>query len=106
MGKKQQPLEERLSFDQMFDKSQAKGNPEKYAESQQIQMHIEQALERLSPRERSVFVMRHYQGKPGQEVGALLGISEGTVKSLLSRAIKKMQKVLGFYKNTLGMEVN
>ena len=104
--KNQQPLDERLSSDRVFDENPAEGNPEKYAESRQMQMHIEQALEHLSPRERSVFVMRHYQGKPGKEVGALLGISEGTVKSLLSRAIKKMQKVLGFYKNTLGMEVN
>jgi DNA-directed RNA polymerase specialized sigma24 family protein len=39
-------------------------------------------------------------------VGTLLGISEGTVKSLLSRAIKKLQRALDFYKNTLEMEVN
>jgi RNA polymerase sigma-70 factor (ECF subfamily) len=100
--KNQQPLDERLSSDAMFDESPTVGNPEKYAESRQIQMHIEQALEHLSPRERAVFVMRHYQGMPGKEVGALLGISEGTVKSLLSRAMKKLQKVLGFYRNTLG----
>ena len=75
-------------------------NPESYAESRQIQMHIQQALEQLSPRERSVFVMRHYQGMTGKEVGSMLGISDGTVKSLLSRAIKKLQTLLDIYNNS------
>jgi RNA polymerase sigma-70 factor (ECF subfamily) len=74
------------------------GNPENYAESRQIRLHIEAALERLTPRERSVFVMRHYQGMPVKEAAGLLGISGGTVKSLLFRAIKKLQKELDFYK--------
>ncbi len=69
-------------------------NPEDYAESRQIQMHIEAAVQQLTPRERAVFMMRHYQGMPGKEVGKLLKISEGTVKSLLFRALKKLQKVL------------
>jgi RNA polymerase sigma-70 factor (ECF subfamily) len=105
--KNQQPLDEQFSDGRrsIFNVNSAAENPENYAESQQMQMHIEQALERLSPRERSVFVMRHYQGMPGKEVGVLLGISEGTVKSLLSRAIKKLQKMLSFYRNTPEMEV-
>ncbi len=105
--KNQQPLDEQLSTNRgsVFDENSAAGNPENYAESRQMQMHIEQALERLSPRERSVFVMRHYQGMPGKEVGVLLGISDGTVKSLLSRAIKKLQKMLSFYRDSPEMEV-
>lgn len=111
MEKKQEPLDERLpgSAEPVFanNPSPSFGNPETYAESRQMQMHIEQALEQLSPRERAVFVMRHYQGMPGKAVGELLRISEGTVKSLLSRAIKKLQKTLGFYRDSLkiGMEV-
>lgn len=80
-------------------------NPENYTESRQIQQHIEAALTQLSPRERAVFVMRHYREMPGKEVGKLLNISEGTVKSLLFRAVKKLQKLLSVYKNTPGKEV-
>lgn len=72
-------------------------NPEKFAESQQIQKHIETALEQLSPKERTVFVMRHYQDMPGKQVGELLNISEGTVKTFLFRAIKKLQTLLQEY---------
>lgn len=105
--KKQAPLDERLSENPVFAENLSSGNPESYAESCQMQMHIQQALETLSPRERSVFVMRHYRGMPGKTVGKLLNISEGTVKSLLSRAIKKLQNALGFYRDSLeaGMEV-
>lgn len=71
--------------------------PEQYAESEQIQVHIEAALEHLTPKERAVFVMRHYQGMQGKRVAEILKISEGTVKSLLFRAIKKLQGKLEKY---------
>ena len=102
--KNQSPLDEHLAAEPVFNGNPTTETPETYAESQQMQMHIEQALEHLSPRERSVFVMRHIQGMSGKTVGELLRISEGTVKSLMSRAMKKLQKVLGFYKDSLGME--
>ena len=105
MERNQSPLDEQLAAESLIHGNPSAENPESYAESRQIQMHIEQALEHLSPRERSVFVMRYYNGMSGKAVGELLRISEGTVKSLLSRAIKKLQKALGFYRDSLGMEV-
>jgi RNA polymerase sigma-70 factor (ECF subfamily) len=74
--------------------------PEEYTESQQIQAHVDAALEHLTPKEKAVFVMRHYQGMPGKKVGELLSISEGTVKSLLFRAIKKLQQKLAHLNTT------
>jgi len=99
--REQQPLEE----DMKIASPAESGNPENYAESQQIKKHIEAALAQLSPRERAVFVMRHYQDMPGKEVGKLLNISEGTVKSLLFRAVKKLQKQLSIYRDIPGKEV-
>lgn len=103
--KNQNPLDEHLQAEPVFSGNPSSTNPETYAESKQIQMHIEQALEHLSPRERSVFVMRHMQGMSGKTVGELLRISEGTVKAFMSRAIKKLQNVLSVYKDAPGMEV-
>ncbi|UCH97893.1 MAG: RNA polymerase sigma factor [Candidatus Aminicenantes bacterium] len=97
----QQSLEEEMKIADLAEPA----NPENYAESQQIKKHIEAALTQLSPRERAVFVMRHYQDMPGKEVGKLLNISEGTVKSLLFRAIKKLQKQLSIYRDIPGKEV-
>ena len=99
--REQQPLEE----DMKIACPAGPGNPENYAQSQQIKKHIEAALAQLSPRERAVFVMRHYQDMPGKEVGKLLNISEGTVKSLLFRAVKKLQKQLSIYRDIPGKEV-
>ena len=79
-------------------------NPEHHAAASVVQKHIDQALEKLSPRERSVFVLRHYKEMSLKEVAATLEISEGTVKSLLFRSLRKMQGALAFYRQELGLE--
>ncbi len=79
-------------------------NPESQTASGQIQQHISLALATLSPQQRAVFVMRHYQHLALKEIGQNLGISEGTVKSLLFRAIRKLQHALSFYRKELGLE--
>jgi RNA polymerase sigma-70 factor (ECF subfamily) len=99
--REQQLLEENMKIADPAEPA----NPENYAESQQIKKHVEAALTQLSPRERAVFVMRHYQDMPGKEVGKILNISEGTVKSLLFRAVKKLQKQLSIYRDIPGKEV-
>lgn len=82
----------------------ASHNPERSAESSMTQMHIEKALKNLSPRERSIFVLRHYNDMPLKEIAGTLRISEGAVKSILFRALKHLQKELAFYRQDLGME--
>ena len=105
--KKQQQLDDQHIREISLNSDNPGSTPENFAESRQIKQHIEQALEALTPKERSVFVMRHYQGMPVKEVAGILNISGGTVKSFLFRAIKKLQKELDFYetgidKNTGG----
>jgi RNA polymerase sigma-70 factor (ECF subfamily) len=73
-------------------------NPELSAEAGLMQQHIDKALQRLTPRERSIFVLRHYNDLPLKEIAQILKITEGTVKSMLFRAIKKLQKQLSFYR--------
>jgi RNA polymerase sigma factor (sigma-70 family) len=49
---------------------------------------------RLSPKEKGVLVLRYYQGLSVAEIARVMGISEGTVKSLHFRGIRKMKKIL------------
>jgi RNA polymerase sigma-70 factor, ECF subfamily len=84
--------------------SDPRSNPERDLESMNIQRHIDEALKKLTPRERAVFVLRHYNDLILKEIGEVLNISEGTVKSLLFRAIKRMQKELAFYRPDAGKE--
>jgi RNA polymerase sigma-70 factor, ECF subfamily len=79
-------------------------SPDASAEASIIQEHIEEALNRLSPRERSVFVLRHYHDCSLKQIADTLEISDGTVKALLFRAIQKLQQALAFYRNDFGLK--
>lgn len=70
-------------------------NPEQMMEARATQDQIEQALQKLPPRQRAIFVMRHYNELMLREIAETLGISEGTVKAQLFRAMQRLQKELG-----------
>lgn len=72
-------------------------NPATDFENQEISDHINSALSKLSRREKHVFIFRHYNECQLNEIAEILKISEGTVKSLLFRALKKMRKELAYY---------
>jgi RNA polymerase sigma-70 factor (ECF subfamily) len=72
----------------------AAANPEKRLLGQELGQHISAALKRLSPRERMVFEMKHYQGLKLRAIGDLLGTSEETVKNSLFRATRKLRSCL------------
>lgn len=69
----------------------AAANPEKQLLGQELGQHIAVALDRLSPRERMVFELKHYQGLKLRAIGDLLGTSEETVKNSLFRATRKLR---------------
>jgi len=75
--------------------SGAASNPERLAWNRQLQEKISSALEDLSPRERMVFELRHYQGLRLRNIGEMLGTSEEAAKNCLFRATQKMRCVLG-----------
>ncbi len=79
-------------------------NTERQAASALLQQRIQAALSKLSTREKVVFVLRHYHDYTMKEIARDLRLAEGTVKSLLFRAIKKMQVALTPFKNELGLE--
>ena len=79
-------------------------NPEERTEAERIQTHIDEALQHLTPLERSVFVLRTYHQLPVKEAAQILGRSEGTVKNMLWRALRKLQKELSFYRKEFGLE--
>ena len=76
----------------------AETNPERSTRSGMIKAHIEKALSVLTERERSIFVLRHYQDMSQKDIGRVLEIKTGTVKSTLFRAVRKLRDELAFYK--------
>lgn len=55
---------------------------------------VERALRSLPERQRAVVVLRHYQELSLEEIAATLGMSLGTVKSSLHRALHRMRETL------------
>jgi RNA polymerase sigma-70 factor, ECF subfamily len=66
-------------------------NPEQALRATEIKRRIGAALERLSPRERMVFELKHYQGLRLRAIGQLCGTSEETAKNCLFRATQKLR---------------
>jgi RNA polymerase sigma-70 factor, ECF subfamily len=70
-------------------------DPERCLFGKEIKARIAHAMERLSPRERIVFEMKHYQGLKLRAIGDVLGTTEETVKNSLFRATRKLRSELG-----------
>ena len=71
------------------------GDPQRQLLSRQLQQRIRETLGSLTPRERTVFEMRHYQGLRLRTIGEMLGTSEEAAKNCLFRATQKMRAALG-----------
>jgi RNA polymerase sigma-70 factor (ECF subfamily) len=70
-------------------------DPERSLFGKEIKARLALAMERLSPRERIVFEMKHYQGLKLRAIGNALGTTEETVKNSLFRATRKLRSELG-----------
>ncbi len=69
-------------------------SPEQLVESQQISEEIQRALKKLSPKLRAAIVLKEIEGLRYEEIGEVLEISLGTVKSRISRAREELKRTL------------
>ena len=69
--------------------------PEAAALTGETREQIWRALRQLSQRQREVFVLRHVEGWSTQGVAEALGLSTGSVKRHLFRAVARLRKGLG-----------
>jgi RNA polymerase sigma-70 factor (ECF subfamily) len=76
------------------------GDPQRHLFSGQVRTRIGEVLSELTPRERMVFELRHYQGLRLRRIGEILGTTEEAAKNCLFRATQKMRVGLGdFYQS-------
>ena len=69
-------------------------SPEDQLLSRERRQALAKALARLPERQRSVFMLSHYEGCTSREVSALTGLNESTVRVHLFRAIRKLRTLL------------
>src|SRR5579862_5259932 len=72
----------------------AGANPERDLMRRQLGARISGALEKLTPRERMVFELKHYHGLKLRTVGEILHTTEETAKNTLFRATQKLRGAL------------
>jgi RNA polymerase sigma-70 factor, ECF subfamily len=68
--------------------------PARATEQAWLQRDIDQAIARLPERQRRVFLLSEFEAVRQKEIAGIMGIPVGTVKSLLYRAVKKLQRDL------------
>ena len=72
----------------------AGANPERDLMRRELGGRISKALEKLTPRERMVFELKHYHGLKLRTVGEVLNTTEETAKNTLFRATQKLRGAL------------
>jgi RNA polymerase sigma-70 factor, ECF subfamily len=68
--------------------------PDRKTMDGEITQYVQQALAALSPQQRLVFTLRHYEGYKLKEIAAMMDCAEGTVKRYLFTATEKLKKEL------------
>jgi len=71
------------------------GDPHRHLFSGQIRKRVREAVGQLTPREKLVFELRHYEGLRLKNIGEALGTTEEAAKNCLFRATQKMRTALG-----------
>ena len=79
----------------IVEEDRALGDPERSLFNRQVERRIDSALRDLTPRERLIFEMRHYQGMRLKKIGEITGTSEEAARNCLFRATRKLRSVLG-----------
>ena len=72
----------------------AESDPDRVYATEELWREITEALDRLTPKERVVFEMRHYEGLRLRAIGEVLEMSEEATKHCLFRATRKMRTAL------------
>jgi RNA polymerase sigma-70 factor, ECF subfamily len=80
-------------LDQVSD-DRSGASPDKDLMRRELGKRIARALNRLTPRERMVFEMKHYQGLKLRTIGEALNTTEETAKNTLFRATQKLRAAL------------
>ena len=69
-------------------------DPEHTRRKREIREKIDHTLNRLSARQRMIFILRHYQQLNTKEIAECLKCTEGSVKKQLFRAVQVIKQHL------------
>jgi RNA polymerase sigma-70 factor (ECF subfamily) len=71
--------------------------PDDSLEQAELGRAIAEAIEQLPARQRTVFILRHYEERAHAEIAQMLSITEGAVKANYHQAVTKMKATMSLY---------
>jgi RNA polymerase sigma-70 factor (ECF subfamily) len=86
-----------IECDKEYLELTAASDPVREAGLNELQQHLNAALQKLPESHRAVVVMFDIQGMPHAEIARIMGLSEGTVRSRLFYAHRQLQAILSDY---------
>ena len=63
--------------------------------SAEMKRKLAEAMEELTPIERTAFVLRHFEEQSIEEIGKALDLKANATKNSIYRAVQKMRSALG-----------
>lgn len=78
-------------------RAQIASDPHIQAEKAELRQHVTAAVDSLSPKHRTVVILHEFEGLTHPEIASILNCSEGTVRSRLHYARKKLRTLLKPY---------
>jgi RNA polymerase sigma-70 factor (ECF subfamily) len=69
-------------------------DPERSVLSLEIDGALKEAMRLLTPREKTAFVLRHYEDRSTSEIAQVLGIAPNAAKQAVFRAVQKLRQEL------------
>ena len=93
------------ALDRWTSSTKWQSGPEKVAEEQEQWQHLQQAIDTLPPDHHIVVVLHYLDGLSLQEIAGVLDIPEGTVKSRLHYARRRLRKAIQEQERRLVAEV-
>ncbi len=90
-------IEPAAGLDPAFQELVTRSGPDRDAQISELQQKLNEALQALSEKHRTVVVLHDIQGMPHEEIARIMGCSEGTVRSRLFYARQLLQGLLAEY---------
>jgi RNA polymerase sigma factor (sigma-70 family) len=87
-------FDQEVKLDDVYHDLTEKGSPLRNMSLSELQKKMNEALQHLSEKHRTVVVMHDMQGIPHEEIARMVGASVGTIRSRLFYARRQLQSEL------------
>ena len=90
-------LDQDITHDDIYAELDSKDSPLRHIGLNELQVKLNEAMQKLSLKHRTVVVMHDIEGIPHDEIAKIVGVSVGTIRSRLFYARRQLQADFGEY---------